>query len=171
MKKLLYLFLTMIIMAACDFETSNNGKLDGNWQLAQLDTLSTGGSADMRASTFYLSVQHHLLEMKILNDHLKNVFFRFEQTETTLRLYNPVSDNKEISDSVRHKVNLKVIELASAELVLGILFHDPDVNVKSADFQLVENDVLHYVIFFECERRILLMAEGDVFCREKLFRF
>lgn len=99
MKKLLYLFLVIIIMA-CDFETSNNGKLDGNWQLAQLDTLSTGGSGDMRSSGIYLCVQHHLLEMKSLYDIEKNVFFRFEQTETTLRLYNPVSDNKNISDSV-----------------------------------------------------------------------
>jgi hypothetical protein len=121
MKKLLYLFLTMMIMAACDFETSNNGKLDGNWQLAQLDTLSTGGSADMRASTFYLSVQHHLLEMKILNDHLKNVFFRFEQTETTLRLYNPVSDNKEISDSVvTSPLTLQPFGLQSLDETLAI---------------------------------------------------
>ncbi len=55
---------------------------------------------------------------------------------------------KALVTPVRHKIHLKVIAPAFAGLVLGILFHDPDVNVKTADFQLVENDVLHYVILF-----------------------
>lgn len=94
------LLLAIAAFSACDIEHSNNGNLDGYWQLTQLDTIATGGSADMKESAIYWAVQHNLLEIKNVNDLLRNVFFRFEQSEATLRIYNPISDNKVISDSV-----------------------------------------------------------------------
>jgi hypothetical protein len=101
MKKTVFiLFLAVAVLTACDLEHSDNGKLDGNWQLTQLDTLSTGGSADMKESNIFWSVEHHLLECKNLHNIEQNVFFRFEHGEGTLRLYHPISDNKFISDSI-----------------------------------------------------------------------
>lgn len=94
------LLLATIALTACDIERSNNGKLDGYWKLTQLDTLVSGSSTDMTESTIYWCVQHHLLELKNLNDIEKNVFFRFEHSDATLRIWNPISDNKAISDSV-----------------------------------------------------------------------
>jgi len=94
------LLLAVIALTACDIEHSANGLLDGYWQLTQMDTLASGQSADMTESTIYWAVQHHLLEMKKLNEIERNVFFRFEHSDATLRIYNPISDNKAISDSV-----------------------------------------------------------------------
>ena len=39
MRKLLYIFTMLLMLAACDIHTSNNGDLDGYWQLSSVDTL------------------------------------------------------------------------------------------------------------------------------------
>ena len=44
MRKLLYIFIVLMMFAACDIHTSDNGDLDGYWQLRSVDTLSTGCS-------------------------------------------------------------------------------------------------------------------------------
>ncbi len=107
MKQIIYIGLLSVIVSllACDFEISSNGKLDGNWQLARLDTLapgtlSTSASVDMRGSGVFWCVQHRLIEIMNVNQRENNVFFRFEKTENTLRLWNPVSDNRTVSDSL-----------------------------------------------------------------------
>ena len=94
------LLLAVVALTACDIEHSDNGHLDGYWKLTQMDTLTSGQSADMTESSVFWAVQHHLLEIKKLDDIEKNVFFRFEHSDATLRIYNPISDNKAISDSV-----------------------------------------------------------------------
>ena len=100
MKKFVLILLAAIAMTACDFETSGNGDLDGFWQLRQLDTLSTHQTADMRQSGIYWCVQHKLLELFDVNSVRSNIFFRFEKTATQLRLYEPICDNRQISDSI-----------------------------------------------------------------------
>ena len=59
-----YLFVFLPILSSCTLETSNNGKLDGFWQLTQLDTIATGGITDMREKNAFWAVQMHLLEVK-----------------------------------------------------------------------------------------------------------
>jgi len=100
MKKLLYIMLVCFAIAACDFEPSNNGDLDGNWQLHKLDTLATGGRTDMRQSGIYWCVQGRLLEIRGLNVLGPNVLFRFKKEPATLTIYNPVCDNRDVSDSL-----------------------------------------------------------------------
>jgi len=100
MKNIIIILLSVIVLTACELERSNNGKLDGNWKLTELDTLASSTTADMQSSGIFWAVQHHLLEIKNINNIEKNAFFRFEQTDATLRIYNPISDNKAISDSV-----------------------------------------------------------------------
>jgi hypothetical protein len=93
---LLFLFA---LLTACDFETSDNGDLDGFWQLHQLDTLATGGSTDMRDSAIYWAVQVKLLEIRRLSDYY-SVMFRFDKSGSQLRISNPVCDDRDISDSI-----------------------------------------------------------------------
>lgn len=66
MKKTIYTIIAgmTLILAACDIETSNNGDLDGLWQLTAVDTLATGGHTDMRISNITWAVQGRLLEFK-----------------------------------------------------------------------------------------------------------
>lgn len=92
MRKLLYSMMTVALLASCDIETSDNGQLDGFWQLNQVDTLATGGTTDMHESMVYWAFQNKLLEIS----HLTNVegrgdnyFFRFHRDGTSLLISSP----------------------------------------------------------------------------------
>lgn len=100
MKRLVYIYMVLgMMMTSCTLETSDNGDLDGFWQLYQLDTLSTGGVADMREKTIFFAVQMRLLEIKNPSgDAHKNVIFRFEHQGDSLVIYNPRFNNREESD-------------------------------------------------------------------------
>ncbi|MCK8622849.1 lipocalin-like domain-containing protein [Prevotella sp. E13-27] len=125
MKKIIYMLFAMVLMTSCDLETSDNGDLDGFWQLAQLDSLTTSGdvksTTDMRHSGWYWCVQHKLLEIRDCNDASHNIFFRFEKTSNTLRLYSPISDNRAISDSIVSNPNtLKPLGIQSLDETMTI---------------------------------------------------
>lgn len=94
-----YLLTFLLFFSSCTLETSNNGKLDGFWQLTRLDTISTGGVADMREKNAFWAVQMHLLELKHPSGNTRhNVLFRFEQKGDSLILYDPYVSNREESD-------------------------------------------------------------------------
>lgn len=104
MKRLAYLFLAGALTGACsDFNTSGNGDLDGFWQLTQTDTLANGRSEDMRPRMLFWSVQAGLLKMQDLHtqkDAYLGIFFHFELKNDRLRVYDPVVDDRTISDSI-----------------------------------------------------------------------
>lgn len=118
-------------MAACTMETSDNGKLDGMWQLTQLDTLSTAGCTDMRQSGIFWSVQRNLLKTAALYESDTGVFFRFQHNGTQLTISEPYIDNRSEGDikvedpEVLSKYNIDALEqtfeiekLTSAKMVL-----------------------------------------------------
>lgn len=87
--------------ASCDnFHASDNGRLDGFWQLTSVDSLHNGHSADMHKSGIYWAVQANLLEVRDTKFVHVDVFFRFIHDGDNLTLYDPVADNRIISDSV-----------------------------------------------------------------------
>ena len=56
--------LTLLVSCGLvEIEHSENGKLDGSWHLVQVDTLSTGGSLDLRQQQFYWLVQGTVFEL------------------------------------------------------------------------------------------------------------
>lgn len=88
----------LTVTAACELHTSDNGDLDGFWQLTQMDTLSSGRSADMKSTRIFWAVQADLLEMRDLSD-LKYIpiFFRFKHQGDTLVLSEPIADLRYIT--------------------------------------------------------------------------
>ena len=93
--------LCALCVASCDkFHTSDNGALDGFWQLTSVDTLANGHSADMKESMIFWAVQTDLLEIQELTMKNFKVLFRFERGPATLTLSNPVANNRLISDSL-----------------------------------------------------------------------
>jgi hypothetical protein len=89
MKRTIYIIVACITLAACELETSNNGKLDGNWQLRQIDTLSTGGTTDMSHSYIYWAVENHLLQVRDIDDSNLTIFFQFEKAGSQLTIQSP----------------------------------------------------------------------------------
>lgn len=78
----------LLSFSSCDLEMSDNGKLDGFWQLARIDTIG-GGGCDMVPSRIFWSVQLHLLQLSDHSGRNSTYLLRFEQGDTHLRVYDP----------------------------------------------------------------------------------
>lgn len=87
---------SLFTLIGCDIEMSDNGDLDGLWQLRSVDTLSTGASGDMRESGVYWAFQFDLMEAQMVNED--GIFFRFTLTADSLLLYDPYIDERDSSD-------------------------------------------------------------------------
>ena len=90
MKRILLAFplLSLLSLGSCDLEMSDNGKLDGYWQLARVDTIG-GGGCDMVSSRIFWSVQLHLLQLSDHSGRNSTYLLRFNQSDTHLRVYEP----------------------------------------------------------------------------------
>ena len=89
MKRLVYIILACLFLASCEIETSGNGKLDGNWQLRQIDTLATSGTCDMTYSYIYWGIEADLLQVRDIDNNRLKIFFRVEKQGDSLRIFNP----------------------------------------------------------------------------------
>ena len=97
----LIILAAISILCACDkFHVSDNGELDGFWQLTSVDTLANGRSADMKEKKIFWAVQTDLLEMRDLTGKHINILFRFDRGPTTLTLSAPVANDRIIYDSL-----------------------------------------------------------------------
>ena len=134
MKRILTaLCATVLTLTACDhFHFSDNGDLDGLWQLTQVDTLANGKTTDAREQEIFWAVQANLLEMqKIHQEEQLAIFFHFQLEGDRLTLFDPVADNRAISDSIVTDVStiwfyglshlretLRVVELNNKRMTL-----------------------------------------------------
>ncbi len=142
MKNLLYLILTACIgFTACTFETSNNGDLDGYWQLSQVDSLKKGTSVDKRASGLFWSVQVNLLEIRNNTSPDSSIFFRFDKSGDILRIWAPIANIRAISDSViKDSARLSAYYLHSTlrpDSTLESVLH---INELNSDRMVLENN-------------------------------
>ena len=90
-------FLGLLSFASCDLEMSDNGKLDGYWQLARIDTIG-GGGCDMVSSRIFWSVQLHLLQLSDHSGRNKTYLLRFQQGDAHLRVYEPYLSARDVGD-------------------------------------------------------------------------
>lgn len=130
----------LTFMSACDLHTSNNGDLDGFWQLTSMDSLSTGRSGDMRSQKIFWSVQAHLLEMCDLHDvnpgmcH-EPILFRFNHEGDRLSLSEPIANNRNISDSiVVNPVTVRFYGLSRLDETFKVLQLDADNMTLQSDY-------------------------------------
>jgi hypothetical protein len=84
---------TPLILQSCEFETSDNGDLDGNWQLMQIDTVATGGSNNVKGHQLFYAFQVRLLCLNAYNAAVNSkMYFHFEHTADSLKLKPASSD-------------------------------------------------------------------------------
>ena len=88
-----FLFFTLLF-AACDLETSGNGKLDGFWHLESVDTLN-GGFSDLSQKRMFWAFQKDLLELTDRDNVHPRCLMRFERDGGTLRLTEPYLYDRE----------------------------------------------------------------------------
>ena len=88
------------MIAACAIHTSDNGNLDGFWQLKSVDRLSTGGTCDMRDSMRFWGFQANLLHVRDNNEKIMKVLLRFNHTDNMMILSDPIIDLRDSSDII-----------------------------------------------------------------------
>ena len=98
MKKIGLLLLAVVVMTlmtGCEIYGSDNGALDGFWQLTEMTVWEDGeqtGPTDMRESGIYWGVQGDLLRIGC-------TYFDFEYSGHTLRVWNPYSGDTYVEDA------------------------------------------------------------------------
>ena len=96
-KKITIAITTLILLASCDLETSDNGKLDGQWHLIQIQDLTTNQTQDLTQQYYYWQFQGKLLQLRNTETH-EQYLLRFQHDNTTLRTYEPYIYNREEGD-------------------------------------------------------------------------
>ncbi len=127
MKRLFYLLAPclLVTVTACHFEMSDNGALDGFWQMHTIDTLATGHSADMRQVGIYWSVQMNMLTISDKQQKLRYLF-RFQHDNDALRLYDPrcslyTNEDERVDSAVTDVADLQRLGLLSLDEQLQVL--------------------------------------------------
>jgi hypothetical protein len=112
MKRITLFFVLSVIclFSGCEMHHSDNGLLDGFWQMTAVDTIG-GQSADMRQSRVFWCIQGDVLQMRRMNGVLYEekqgiVAFRFEQSDNTLTVSEPVVCDRANSDSLLTDISI-----------------------------------------------------------------
>lgn len=77
------------LLSSCEYEMSDNGQLDGYWQLAAVEALDDVAATDVRSSRIFWSFQVNLLQLSDQNYLQPWFLFRFEHRGDSLHVYNP----------------------------------------------------------------------------------
>ena len=129
MKNLMTIFILFFCacIVSCTLDSSDNGDLDGNWQLMSIDSIGNGKTADMKEYQIFYAVQFKLINVRAYNYSLSgNYYFHFEQTKDSLVLKATQGDNgKEykIDDLRKFGLNsenekFRIITLGSDKMIL-----------------------------------------------------
>lgn len=75
------------LLASCTIESSDNGPLDGLWHLERVDTLATGGSANLADGYIFWGTQKDLIYCyDAANGSVGAYYLRFRQTADSLHI-------------------------------------------------------------------------------------
>ena len=106
MKKITFLFAALLLLTSCEIEFSNNGKLDGFWQLIAVDTLATQHTSDLKTSGRTWAFQGRLLEMRDTKGGFSDLYFSFEHRGDSLFLDSPYLSDRDADDIKITDVNI-----------------------------------------------------------------
>ena len=106
MKKITFLFAAFLLLTSCEIEFSNNGKLDGFWQLIAVDTLATQHTSDLKTSGRTWAFQGRLLEMRDTKGGFSDLYFSFEHRGDSLFLDSPYLSDRDVDDIKITDINI-----------------------------------------------------------------
>lgn len=132
---ILYFHFSLLIllgmsMISCEVNTSDNGPLDGLWQVTQIELQNGCSGKGMRTLPMYWAFQGNLMEIRQKTDG-GGIFFRFANISKTLSLYEPVKNLRDSGDikitdpidlhqyGIYHmKENLRILHLSDESMIL-----------------------------------------------------
>lgn len=106
MKKITFLFAAFLLLTSCEIEFSNNGKLDGFWQMIAVDTLATQHTSDLKTSGRTWAFQGRLLEMRDTKGGYSDLYFSFEHRGDSLFLDSPYLSDRDVDDIKITDINI-----------------------------------------------------------------
>ena len=106
MKKITFLFAAFLLLTSCEIEFSNNGKLDGFWQLIAVDTLATQHTSDLKTSGRTWAFHGRLLEMRDTKGGYSDLYFSFEHRGDSLFLDSPYLSDRDADDIKITDINI-----------------------------------------------------------------
>ena len=100
MKRIVFLLsaVCLLLMTACDIETSSNGDLDGYWHLQQIDSLSNNKVCDYGNQRIFWSIQSDLLQLWNLED--QPIICQFTHENGVLTIKNPCMFDRSAGDTM-----------------------------------------------------------------------
>lgn len=125
MKRLIYIYMVLgMMMASCTLERSDNGEMDGMWLMQTVDTLSTGGTADVREKFISWSFQVHLMQLR----HPKHTLdFHFQHEGNLLILKDVFIDDRMNGDPAVTDIEmLKEVGLSQLQDTFSIVSLDSE---------------------------------------------
>lgn len=105
MKKIIIALTALLMLVACDIETSDNGNLDGFWQLKTVENIDTHEKTDRRADCCMWSVQGKMIQLSRTQGMGADYMFSFEHQYGTLRLYDARYLNRWESDPLLEELD------------------------------------------------------------------
>ena len=97
------LTLTVTSFCSCHLEMSDNGDLDANWQLTEIDTIATGGVQQMKEAGTFWAFQFHMLQLR---NGISVVDMRFKHESDSLFINDPYIDKRESGDQKLEDVGI-----------------------------------------------------------------
>lgn len=98
MKKFILYITGCLLLTSCGIEFSDNGKLDGFWQLMSADTLTNQHTLDLKTSGRTWAFQGRLLEMRDTKGACSDVYFNFIHRGDSLLLDTPYRSERDSDD-------------------------------------------------------------------------
>ena len=98
MKKFILYITGCLLLTSCGIEFSDNGKLDGFWQLMSADTLTNQRTSDLKTSGRTWAFQGRLLEMRDTKGVYSDVYFNFIHRGDSLLLDAPYRSERDSDD-------------------------------------------------------------------------
>lgn len=122
----------LLTLAACDWESSDNGNLDGFWQMTDVDTLATGGHENVKEKALTWSFQGRIMEVRQATHKGTPIYiFKFSHEGDVLKTFNPYLNDRDKEDPLVEDVKdiepfgftalsqqFKVLKLTSSRLIL-----------------------------------------------------
>ena len=108
MKRFLYIIIgVVLLMTSCDKETSDNGYLDGLWQMTLMQNKTTDvAKSDMRSSGITWAFQGHILELRDLKNGNQDIIMSFNHNGNKLKVFAPYKVDRDSDDIIINDVAL-----------------------------------------------------------------
>lgn len=128
-----------LLLTSCDIYRSDNGDLDGLWQMTTVENLTTGEVYDARDRQVTWGIQGALLELRASGARI--VYAKFEHTGSSLVLREICFSGRGDSDwgdkPVQDPADIHVYGIYRLEEYFKVLELDSDVmRLESADVRL-----------------------------------